>query len=546
MTGSSISAATSKSGPKRREGEVLNESRPGRSTQESPRHARNKIRSIQELGEIASDAKAEGKTVVLCHGVFDLLHMGHVRHLEAARREGHVLIATVTADKHVNKGPGRPVFAEQLRAEMLGSLEYVDWVGINDHASAEPVLKSIRPDVYVRGGDYKNAADDITGKIVSEREVVEQHGGKIVYTDEITFSSSNLINQHLSIYEPTLQQLLDRMRDEGALATMIDALSKLSDLKILFIGDAIIDEYQYVTAMGKSAKENMIATLFEEREVFAGGVFAAANHVADFCKQVEVITSFGSHDSYEELARGSLKLNVDLHAVHRRDAPTTRKCRFVETGYSMRKLFEVYFMNDAPLSGEREAELNALIADRIKDIDVVVVTDFGHGLINGTSIKLLADAAPFLAINAQSNSANHGYNLISKYDRADYICIDGPEARLAVHDKFTEMDRVIAELLPQVIDCPRIAVTQGKRGCYAYDQVSGITKVPALTSTIIDTVGAGDAFFAVTAPLVAAGVPMDLVGFLGNAAGAMKVSIVGHRSSVEKVSLVKFLTALLK
>lgn len=511
-----------------------------------PRHAREKIRSVQELGEIATVAKAEGKKVVLCHGVFDLLHMGHVRHLESARREGSVLMVTITADRHVNKGPGRPVFAEQLRAEMLGSLEYVDWVGINEDPTAEPVLKAIKPDVYVKGGDYKNAADDVTGKIVSEKEAVEQHGGKVVYTDEITYSSSALINQHLGIYEPTLRQYLDRMRSNGALEAISEALDRLANLKVLFIGDAIVDEYQYVKAMGKSAKENMIATLFEQREVFAGGVFAAANHVADFCKNVDVITSFGSYDSYEELVRDSLKPNVRLHSIYRKDAPTTRKCRFIETGYSMRKLFEVYSMDDSPLSAEGEANLNSMIVDRMMDADIVVVTDFGHGLINGLSIQLLTENAPFLAVNAQSNSANHGYNLISKYRRADYVCIDGPEARLAVHDKFSNMDTIISQLLPKVIDCPRIVVTQGKNGCYAYDQDKGVTKVPALTSTIIDTVGAGDAFFAVTAPLVCAGIPMDLTGFLGNAVGAMKVGIVGHRSSVEKVPLIKFLTALLK
>lgn len=511
-----------------------------------PRQARNKVRSIGELGEIASSHRAQGKKVVLCHGVFDLLHMGHVRHLEAARREGNLLIVTITADKHVNKGPGRPVFTEQLRAEMLGSLEYVDWVGINDEPSAEPVLKIIKPDIYVKGSDYKSTADDITGKIVSEKGVVEALGGKIMFTDDITFSSSTLINQYLGVHEPTLQEYLEGMRETNKIDELLAGIERLSDLKVLFIGDAIIDEYQYVEPMGKSAKENMIASLFREREVFAGGVFAAANHVADFCDSVEVITSFGSYDSYEEMVRGSLKSNVVLHPMFRQNSPTTRKCRFVDTGYSMRKLFEVYFMDDTPVSGAEQSQLNALIENRVKEADVVIVTDFGHGLLDGDTIDLLMEKAPFLAVNAQSNSANHGYNLISKYKRADYICIDGQEARLAVHDKFADMNVIIGERLAEVVDCSKIVVTQGKYGCSIHERGREITEVPALTSTIVDTVGAGDAFFSVTAPLVAADMDMELVGFLGNAAGAMKVGIVGHRSSVEKVPLIKFITALLK
>ena len=515
-----------------------------------PRHssarARDKILPITELGVTSARAKAEGRKVVLCHGVFDLLHMGHVRHLEIAKREGHVLIVSITADAYVNKGPGRPVFTEQLRAEMLAALEYVDFVGINDGPTAEPVLMAVKPDVYVKGSDYKNAEEDVTGKIIAEREAVQKHGGKIIYTDDITFSSSTLINKYLNIYEPSLQDYLESLRNANMLGQLLDNLDKLKDLKVLFVGDAIIDEYQYVQPMGKSAKENMIATLFKEREVFAGGVFAAANHVADFCDHVEVITSFGAYESYEDLARDSLKANIQLHAVHRADAPTTRKCRFIDTGYTMRKLFEVYVMDDAPLLAEEETKLQALIEERIAEADVVIVTDFGHGLLSNGTVQLLIDKAPFLAVNTQSNSANHGYNLISKYAKADYICIDGVEARLAAHEKFDDLDVVVSERLPEIVDCAKMVVTKGKHGCVAYEKGAPLSKVPALTSTIVDTVGAGDAFFAVTAPLVAAGVPMDQVGFLGNAVGAMKVGIVGHRTSVEKIPLTKFLTALLK
>jgi len=511
-----------------------------------PRQARNKICTIQDLGETAATARAAGNRVVLCHGVFDLLHMGHVRHLEAARREGGLLIVTVTADRHVNKGPDRPVFTQQLRAEMLGSLEYVDWVGISEEPSAESILQIIKPDVYVKGGDYKDAADDVTGRIISEQQIVEMYGGKIVFTDEISFSSSTLLSQHMGIYEPTLQQYLTRMRAENKLEDIIGSLDRLKDTRVLFVGDAIIDEYQYVEPIGKSSKENMIATLFQERELFAGGVFAAANHVADFCDHVEVVTMFGAYDSHEDLVRESLKPNIKLHALYREDAMTTRKSRFIDTGYAMRKLFEVYFMNDSPLPDDSQKKLNALIEDRMKGVDVVVATDFGHGLISGTTVDLLMHKAPFLAVNTQSNSANHGYNLISKYARADYICIDEPEVRLAVHDKFSSLETIVIDRIGSITDCPNIVITQGKHGCLSLDGNSEMSKIPALTSTIVDTVGAGDAFFAVTAPLVASGMPMDLVGFMGNAVGAMKVGIVGHRSSVEKIPLIKFVTALLK
>jgi rfaE bifunctional protein nucleotidyltransferase chain/domain len=511
-----------------------------------PRYARDKIKSIEELGRIAAEVRARGEHVVLAHGVFDLLHMGHVRHLEEARRQGSVLFVTVTADGFVNKGPGRPVFPDHLRAEMVASVECVDWVGVNDNPSAETVLMAIKPDVYVKGSDYRHASDDVTGKIVAEQELVESYGGRIVFTDEIMFSSSSLINRYLNIYEPSLQELLEHHRTQNTLERLTELFDRIKDYRILFIGDAIIDEYQYVMPLGKSPKENMIANLYQRKEVFAGGVFAAANHVASFCRHVEIITSLGEGDSHEGLIRSSLKPNVHLTAIHQENIPTTRKCRFIDTSYSPKKLFEVYFMDDRPLPVRDMERLRGVISDRIRDYDVVVVTDFGHGLLHGPVIGDLIGQAKFLAINTQSNSANHGYNLITKYQRADYVCIDGPEARLALQDKYSELDEIVSERLPAVIDCANIVVTQGKHGCLTFDRNTGLNHVPALTSTIVDTVGAGDAFFAVTAPFVAAGMQMADVGLIGNAAGALKVGIVGHRSSVEKPALLKFLTALLK
>lgn len=512
----------------------------------SPRQARNKVLSIEGLAQVAEDARAKGRTVVLCHGVFDLLHMGHIRHLETACREGDVLIVTLTADRFVNKGPGRPVFGEQLRAEMIAAIEYVDWVGINEAPTAEPVLMAIRPDIYVKGSDYKKADDDVTGKIVFEQETVESYGGRLVYTDEITFSSSSLINKHLSVYEPTLSQYLSPMREDGTLERLTGLVDKIKNMRVLFVGDAILDEYQYVVPLGKSPKENMIATLFRNKELFAGGVFAAANHVASFCCDVEIVTCLGHEDTFEEHIIESLKPNIKLTALHREGIPTTRKCRFIDTSYATQKLFEVYFMDDSPLPPNLTAKLRDILLDRLSCYDLVVVTDFGHGLLGDGIIPLLCEKAPFLAVNTQSNSANHGFNLITKYPRADYLCIDGPEARLAVRQKYADLTTVVCDLLPNAIQCSRLIVTQGKHGCLAYEAGAPLHRVPALTSTIVDTVGAGDAFFAVTAPMAAVGANMADIGFLGNAAGALKVGIVGHRTSVEKVSLLKFVTALLK
>jgi len=507
--------------------------------------AREKVRSIEELGDIARSAQARGLKVALCHGVFDVVHLGHIRHIQAARREGDVVIVTITADRHVNKGPGRPVFAENMRAEMLATLSTVDWVGISQSPSAEQIIEIIKPDIYVKGSDYANSEDDVTGKINAERDAVERHGGRVTFTREVTFSSSSLVNQYFDIYDPPLRDYLKKVRDGGGASRLLGLIDKIQDMHVVLVGDTIIDEYQYVSALGKSSKENIVATLFKHREQFAGGVIAAANHVASFCKSVEIVTTLGGEDYPLEFIQSHIRPNVRLTPLRVEGRPTTRKLRYVELGY-LHKLFEVYTMEDSPLDPEDRGEIDRITSERVRQADVVIVTDFGHGMIASSTIDTLIGNSKFLAVNAQSNSGNHGYNLITKYRRADYICIDAPEARLAATDKFGDIESVIVNGLHSRIDCDNMIITHGSFGCYPFSARSGVTRVPAFTKSVVDTVGAGDAFLTITAPLVAAGGDIDDVAFIGNAAGAIKVGIVGHRSSVEKVSLIKFITALLK
>jgi rfaE bifunctional protein nucleotidyltransferase chain/domain len=510
-----------------------------------PASPRDKVRTLDEVALASEQSRRAGQTVIQAHGTFDLLHLGHVRHLEAARKLGDVLIVTVTADRHVNKGPGRPVFTAELRAEMLANLEYVDWVAINDAADAVSAIEWIRPSIYIKGQDYQNPQGDITGKISLERAAVEAHGGRIHFTDEVQFSSSELINRHLNVFEPHIREHLDRLRQDGGLDQFCDLIEQVADYRVLIVGDAIVDEYQYVLPMHKSPKENMIATRYQDRELFAGGVFAAANHVASFCKHVDIITCLGDSEGYDDLIEQSLKPNVGLQAFRRAASPTTLKRRFVDPSY-MRKLFEVYFMNDEPLTADQQREVDWAIAERAADYDVVIAADFGHGLIAPSSIEALTANANFLAVSTQSNSANLGYNLITKYKRADYVCIDAPEARLAVSDRISGVGDIARRLAQDHIDCSKIIVTQGRHGCVTYESSGIVHTIPAFAKNVVDTVGAGDAFFAVTAPLVAAGGPMNRVGFIGNVVGALKVEIVGHRRSIEKADLIKGITGLLK
>lgn len=154
-----------------------------------------KIKGLEELSQTLQKLRSEGKRVVLCHGCFDLMHPGHIKYFQAAKRMGDVLAVTVTPDRYVDKGPGRPVFNENLRAECIAALECVDYVSINKWSTAEETLRLLRPHIYVKGQEFQSL-EDKTGKIQMEYKVIEEIGAELRFTNEIVFSSTKLLNQY--------------------------------------------------------------------------------------------------------------------------------------------------------------------------------------------------------------------------------------------------------------------------------------------------------------------------------------------------------------
>lgn len=281
------------------------------------------------------------------------------------------------------------------------------------------------------------------------------------------------------------------------LDSALDLIESVKDYRVLFIGDRIVDEYHYVEALGKSPKEHLIPMRYVSMETFNGGVEAAANHARSFCVNVTVASG----------------------------GKITRKVRMVDKTY-LRKLAEVHY-----------EEKCTAPTDFMGRLDALVITDFGHGAIDEVLALKYAKASSFLAVNAQTNSANIGYNLITKYPRADYIVIDEPEARLAAADRDGHIEDVMQKLAHG--RCERFVVTHGTQGAYGYDN-GHFYHQKAFTDRVLDTMGAGDAFFAVTAPMAKTGSMDDLL-LIGCAAGAIKCGIVGHREPVTKEALIDYL-----
>ncbi len=503
-----------------------------------------KILSLDDLAARSQELKAKRKRVVLCHGTFDLMHAGHIRHMQRAKEEGDVLLVTVTGDAYVNKGPGRPVFNEQLRAEYIAALACVDYVAINPAVTAVEALHKIQPSIYAKGSDYRSHDDDVTGNIAREQEVVEAHGGKVFYTDEITFSSSSLLNEHFGVFPPETKEYLKAFRRNWSDKDLHRMIGSLSGLKVLVVGDAIIDQYHYTAPLGQTGKGNILAVRYESEEQFAGGAIAVANHVAGFANQVTLVCGLGTIDSQEEFIRSRLMKNVEPMFFYMEGAPTVTKRRFVDA--DLAKLFEVYFYREDPVLGETERQVCDWLNRHTADFDVVIAPDFGNGFISAGMIDVLCDRAKYLAVNTQVNSGNRGFHVIHRYARADFASLNEPEVRLASHNRHDPIESVARDVGDRV-HARHFAVTRGTKGVIMLDRDKGMVHtVPALSTKVVDRIGAGDAFLSLAGICLGGGLPSEVAAFVGSAAAALDVQIVCNREPISPVSLNKYVTTLLK
>lgn len=502
----------------------------------------NKISSLEELGQLARKARNEGQKVVHCHGTFDLMHMGHIRHLQNARGLGDILMVTVTSDAFVRKGPNRPVFSDALRSESLAALACVDHIAVSHAETAIPAINEIQPHFYVKGSDYVDASQDVTGNIAREIEAVRLHGGDVHFTNEITFSSTKLLNEYFDVLPKDTRLFLQDFKETYSLEAFLGQIRDLANMKVLVIGDAIIDEYVYVNTLGQTGKGNVLAVRHRSEERFAGGAIAVANHVAGFAKDVTLLTALGSQDDSLDYVTGKLMPNVHLEYRHFKTAPTLIKRRFVDQ--DLQRLFEIYYGADDEEDDELESVFCNWIATCAKQFDAVIVPDFGNGFITRTMAACISTHAPYLAVNTQINSGNRGYHTITRYPRADFLCMNEPEARLATHDRQSSLDAVASDLISR-LNASAMAVTRGSQGALIVDKQNTLS-IPALSTSVVDRIGAGDAFLSLAGLCLAAGKPKEIAVLAGSIAAAIDVQIVCNREPVDPVLFAKYATTLLK
>jgi cytidyltransferase-like protein len=500
-----------------------------------------KIIPFEQAPAFFEKLRLSGKRIVQCHGTFDLIHPGHLYHLEEARAKGDILVVTVTSEPHVNKGPGRPFFNDQLRSKTLSALGFVDYVVLIPFPAAVEAIECVRPHIYCKGREYAEASNDVTGNILDEVAAVERVGGQTEYLGSVVFSSTKLLNNFFNhLPEPVKalgQKIASRYRPED-FRKVVDDFSKL---RVLVLGDSIFDRYSFVKVQGLTSKNRIISGRFLREQTDPGGALAVARHLRQFTPHVKMISLVGADPWIDPLIRQHFSPSEDLFVRDPR-VTTIVKQRFVEPvadGKELGKLFSVNFIDAEPPPPEVITRILENLERAIREVDLVAVMDFGHGLMVPEVREFVQKNAPFMALNCQTNSNNHGFNIINQqYRRCDCFALDEPEMLLACSRKRINFAQELNRL--QTFFGAQYAwLTRGAVETIGLDPQHNMATCPPLQPNVTDTVGAGDAFFSVVALAAAQGVPIECATFLGQLAGSQAVNIVGNSQPISKSTLLK-------
>ena len=501
---------------------------------------RRKIKTREQLREAIGPRPRVNK-VIMCHGTFDLVHPGHIRHLMYAKDHADVLVASLTSDSHINKANFRPFVPQDLRAMNLAALECVDYVIIDHNETPIENLKVIQPDFFAKGYEY--SAEGIHPKTREEMAVIESYGGELLFTPgDLVLSSSAIIE----MTPPNLatEKLLALLHSEGLnFGDLKTALTKLKGIKVHVVGDTIVDSYTYCSLVGGTAKTPTFSVKHEREVDFPGGAAVVAKHLRQAGAEVVFSTVLGDDGLKNFVLKDLEASGIECRAVIDPTRPTTQKNAFITNGYRMLKVDK---LDNRPIS---EHEVNALKDELAKHkVDVVVFSDFRHGIFNKVTIPQLAEAIPAGATRVADSQVANRWGNILEFQDFDLITPNEREARFALGDQDSTVRPMALDLYKKA-GCKLLILKLGERGIITYrapsHEVRAFFTVDSFADRVVDAVGAGDALLSYAALSMVATKSNVIGSILGALAAAVACEHDGN-NPVKPEDVLKKLNALEK
>jgi rfaE bifunctional protein kinase chain/domain/rfaE bifunctional protein nucleotidyltransferase chain/domain len=485
--------------------------------------------SRAELLAIRQAAREAGKVVVHCHGCFDIVHPGHIQHLQFARSLGDLLVVSVSADTHVNKGADRPLIPDDLRAASLAALECVDYVLINPEPTAVQLLDALQPDIYVKGREYEKNQDP---RFLAERDTVVRHGGRVVLSSgEVVYSSTALIGA-MGGHQLFNDEKIARLRDRYDLSAghLQNLLQRARGLKVVVVGDYILDRYHFCDATGVAGEGPMLSLRALQQRDYDGGAGVIALHLAGLGAQPTLVTALADDELSRQIQMRLVAQGVDVQChPGRRDVVCKHRYLVDQT-----KLFKVDEGTPAPADTQLEEELAEKILAAADGAAAVVFADFGYGVITATLLDRILPSlrknVPVLTADVSGRQGNllrfRGFNLLCPTER---------EVRETLHDFSNGLGAVVWDLL-SATDARSAIITLGKQGLVTFERNErsradrlASEYVPALASAAVDPLGCGDALLATASLMLAAGGSLQAAAFVGSVAAALEAQSIGNR-----------------
>lgn len=479
-----------------------------------------------DFDKIKKKIISNNKTIGLCHGVYDFLHIGHLRQLDFAKKNCDFLVVSVTHERFVDKDVRRPIFNYKDRMAMLSSLETVDYVILSDSKHADKIINFIKPNLYFKDKEYLEVKRTDVG-IKKELKALKKNKGKVIFTNLQKFSSSNIFQHHYSktsLYKKYLPTKSD----------LLNIIKELKKVEVNILGEFIVDKYNYTKILGIPSKASCISTELIDSLTTYGGSFAIAMHLASFVKKVNLISNL-SKISLKKISKIKKK-NISFIRVSNDDIVKTR---FVDVINSSKILETQYFCKfHQPII--RKSIKKYLVNSKKNKYSLNIICDYGHGLIEKNYINsALSKSMNFLSLNVQVNSHNKGYNFLSQYKYSDFIALDLNELRVNFRNRYIDNTNCnpFLKKLNSHFKCP-IILTLGKDGSRYYADKK-TKNLPAFSNYVVDSVGAGDAYFAISTIFYFITKNLDFSNLIGSISAALATKYQGNQSYIDKDILLK-------
>lgn len=466
--------------------------------------------------------KKNPKTKIgICHGVFDIIHAGHINHFNYAKNNCDILIASVTSDKFVKKGDGRPYNDENKRAKILSAIEGIDFVLINDHLTSLNYIKDLRPNFYFKGKDYLKK--DLTENFYKEKKEVLKYGGKLIITPTELMSSTKIFNNLFSEMDKDQKKTIKKINLDFGYQYIEDRINSLNNLEINLVGETILDEYVFCEIAGLASKDPCFSTVQSNKKKIQGGALSACMLASQFVKKVNFF-SYGNNrilKNYLDKSKKKIKL-INLSP----NSNIQVKTRFLNLN-RFEKILQVSNFKKTNFELNNQIKiLKKLKSYKLKKN--LIICDFGVGLFEGDILNYFKNYKD-IYLNVQTNSLNQGYNIVNKYHQAFYVSLDEREWRLA----FKNQHKDISEKIKAIKLFKYKSLTKGKRGSSFFSK-NKTYEYPVYYNKTVDTTGCGDAYFMITSLMLMDKFPPKLVPFLGNIYAGMHTQCIGNEKIITK------------